>query len=74
MFRNFGPYCVLNSYIPVILYGCDILTLALIEGRGLRGLSDKRNEITGNGKKLHNTELHALYSSPNIISNLKSND
>ena len=28
------------------------------------------DEITGEWKKLHNAELHALYSSPNIIRNL----
>ena len=32
----------------------------------------KRDEITGEWRKLHNAELHAFYSSPNIISNLKS--
>ena len=32
----------------------------------------KRDEITGKWRKLHNAELHALYSSPNIIRNLKS--
>ena len=32
----------------------------------------KRDDITGEWKKLHNAELHALYSSPNIIRNLKS--
>ena len=31
-----------------------------------------RDEITGECRKLHNAELHALYSSPNIITNLKS--
>ena len=31
-----------------------------------------RGEITREQRKLHNTELHALYSSPNIIMNLKS--
>ena len=31
----------------------------------------KRDEITGEWRKLHNAELHALYSSPNIIRNLK---
>ena len=31
-----------------------------------------RDKITGDWRKLHNTELHALYSSPNIIRNLKS--
>ena len=32
----------------------------------------KREEITGEWRKLHNAELHALYSSPNIIRSLKS--
>ena len=32
----------------------------------------KRCKIIGVWRKLHNAELHALYSSPNIISNLKS--
>jgi hypothetical protein len=27
----------------------------------------KRGEVTGDWKKLHNEELHNLYSSPNII-------
>ena len=31
----------------------------------------KRHEITGEWRKLHNAERHALYSSPNIIRNLK---
>ena len=32
----------------------------------------KRDEITGEWRKLHNAELRALYSSPNRIRNLKS--
>ena len=32
----------------------------------------KKDEITGEWRKLHNAELHALYSSPNIIRNIKS--
>ena len=32
----------------------------------------KRDEITGEWRNIHNAELHALYSSPNIIRNLKS--
>ena len=31
-----------------------------------------RDEITGEWRNLHNSELHALYSSHNIIMNLKS--
>jgi hypothetical protein len=32
----------------------------------------KRNEITGDWRRLHNKELYALYSSPNIIRMFKS--
>ena len=35
-------------------------------------LEAKRDRITGELRKLHNSEVHALYSSPNIIKNLKS--
>ncbi|KAJ4444578.1 hypothetical protein ANN_06373 [Periplaneta americana] len=67
--------------LPVLLYGCETWTLTLREGRRLRVFENKvlrkifgakRDEVTGEWRKLHNTELHALYSSPNIIRNLKS--
>ncbi|KAJ4436519.1 hypothetical protein ANN_16550 [Periplaneta americana] len=32
----------------------------------------KRDEVTGEWRKLHNTELHELYSSPDIVRNIKS--
>jgi hypothetical protein len=32
----------------------------------------KRDEATGDWRKLHNEELHNLYSSPNIIMMIKS--
>jgi hypothetical protein len=32
----------------------------------------KRVEVTGDWRKLHNEELHNLYSSPNIIRMIKS--
>ena len=35
-------------------------------------LGAKRDEITREWRKLHNVELHALYSSPNITRNFKT--
>jgi hypothetical protein len=32
----------------------------------------KRDEVTGEWRRLHNKKLHALYSSPNIIRVIKS--
>jgi hypothetical protein len=37
-----------------------------------RVLRPKKGEVTGGWKKLHNEELHNLYSSPNIIRMIKS--
>ncbi|KAJ4427681.1 hypothetical protein ANN_25330 [Periplaneta americana] len=67
--------------LPVLLYGCETWTLSLREEHRLRVFENKvlrkifgakRDEVTGEWRKLHNTELHALYSSPNIIRNIKS--
>jgi hypothetical protein len=35
-------------------------------------LLSKRDEVTGDWRKLHNEELHDLYSSPSIIKMIKS--
>ena len=61
----------------VVLYGCEPWSLTLREEHRLRGFlgkifGAKRDEIIGEWTKLHNAELHALYSSPNTIRNLKS--
>ena len=45
----------------------------MFENKVLRKIFEaKRDEIIGEWKKLHNAELHALYSSPNKIRDLKS--
>jgi hypothetical protein len=45
----------------------------VFENRVLRRVfGPKRDEITGKWRKLHNGELHNLYSSPNIIRQIKS--
>ena len=74
-----------NTYktiiLPVVLDGCETWFLTLREEHRLRVSENKvlrkifwgkRDEITGEWKKLHNAELHALYSWLNIIRNLKS--
>ncbi|KAJ4429397.1 hypothetical protein ANN_21554 [Periplaneta americana] len=67
--------------LPIVLYGCESWTLTLREEHRLRVFENKvlrkifgakRDEVTGEWRKLHNTELHALYSSPDIIRNIKS--
>ncbi|KAJ4445190.1 hypothetical protein ANN_06991 [Periplaneta americana] len=47
--------------------------LRVFENKVLRKIfGAKRNEVTGEWRNLHNTELHALYTSPDIIRNIKS--
>jgi hypothetical protein len=47
--------------------------LRVFENRVLRRIfGSKRDGVTGGGRKLHNEDLHNLYSSPNIIRILKS--
>ena len=59
-----------------VLYGCETWSLTLKEERGLRVFENrvlrrifgpKRDEVTGERRKLHNEELNDLYSSPNIV-------
>jgi hypothetical protein len=43
-----------------------------VENRVLRRIfGPKRDEVTGDSRKLHNEQLHNLYSSPNIIDQVK---
>jgi hypothetical protein len=67
--------------LPVVLYGCETWFLTLrkehrlrvFETRVLRIIfGPKRDEVTGEWRKLYNEELHNLYSSPDIIRQLKS--
>jgi hypothetical protein len=45
----------------------------VFENRVLRGMfGPKRDEVTGEWRKLHSEELHNLYSSPDIIRQIKS--
>jgi hypothetical protein len=67
--------------LPVILYGCETWCLTLrgehrlreFENKVLRKIfGPKRDEVTGGWRKLHNGELRDLYSSPSIITVIKS--
>ena len=47
--------------------------LRVFENRVLRRISgSKRDEVTEEGRKLHNEELNDLYCSPNIFQVIKS--
>ena len=61
--------------LPVVLYGRETWSLTLREERSLRVFENgvlrvfgpKRDEVTGEWRKLHNEELNDLYSLPNIV-------
>ena len=63
------------------MYGCETWSLAMREERGLRVFENgvlrrifgpKRDEVTGEYRKIHNEDLNDLYSSPNIERVIKS--
>jgi hypothetical protein len=67
--------------LPVVLYGCENLYLRLREEHRLRVFENRvlrrifgptRDELTGGWRKLHNEELHGLYSSPSIVRVIKA--
>jgi hypothetical protein len=66
---------------PVAMYGYETWSLTLREVHRLsvfentvlrRIFGPKRDEVTGGWRKLHNEELHNLFSSPTIIRMIKS--
>jgi len=59
-----------------VVYGCETLSLTVrkerrlrvFENRVLRGIfGPKRDEVTGEWRRLHNEELNDLYSSSNNV-------
>jgi len=67
--------------LPVVLYGCETWSLTLREEGNLRVFESmvlrrifgpRRDEVTGEWRRLHNEELNGLYSSPNIVRVIKS--
>ena len=66
--------------LPTVLCGCEAWSLTLREEGRLRVFDNrvlrklfgpKRDEVTGEGRRLHNKELYALYSSPYMIQVIK---
>jgi len=62
--------------LPIVLYGCEIWLLTLREERKLRLFENmvlrrifgpRRDDVTGEWRRLHKEEVNDLYSSPNIV-------
>jgi hypothetical protein len=79
--RNVKVKIYKTSALPLVLYGRETWSLTLreiyrlrvFENRVLRKIfGPKRDEVTGEWRKLHNEELHNLYSNPDIIRQIKS--
>jgi hypothetical protein len=71
---------MLSRILPVALYGCETWSLILQEEQRLRMFENrilrrifgpKRMEAAGSRRRLHNEELHNLYTSQNIIRVIK---
>jgi hypothetical protein len=66
--------------LPVVVYGCETWSVTLgqehrlrvFENRVLRRIFGPKREKDGSCRKLHNDELHSLYSSLNIVRVIKS--
>jgi hypothetical protein len=79
--RNLGVTIYKTIILSFVLYGCEPWSLTLREEHRLRVFDNrvlkrkfgrKRDEVTGDWRKLHSGELNDLYSSPNIIRQVNS--
>jgi hypothetical protein len=79
--RNVKVKIYKTIILPVVLYRCETSYLTLREEHRLRVFENRvlrrifgpnRDEVTGEWRKMHNEELHNLYSSPDIIRQVKS--
>jgi hypothetical protein len=79
--RNLTVRIYKTIILPVILYRCETWSLTFREEHRLRVFENrvlrkifgpKRDEVTGEWRKLQNGKLHILYSSPNILMQIKS--
>jgi hypothetical protein len=79
--RNLNVKIYKTIILPVVLHGCETWSVTLREEHRLRVFEirvlrrifgPKRDKVAGEWSKLHNGELHNLYSSPDIIRQIKS--
>jgi hypothetical protein len=70
----------IQKILPVVLYGCESYSPTLREEHRLRVFENRvlrrifgptRDKVTRGWRKLHNEELHSLYSSPYNIRIMK---
>ena len=66
---------------PIVFYGCETRSLTFWEERKMRLFENmvlrrifgpRKDEVTGEWRRLHNEELNDLYCSPNILRVIKS--
>jgi hypothetical protein len=78
--RNVKVKIYKTIILPIVLYGCETWAHILREEHRLRVFENKvlrrifgpkSVDLTGEWRKLHSEELHNLYSSPNIIRQIK---
>jgi hypothetical protein len=69
--RNVKVNIYKTIILSVVLYGCETLSLTLREEHRMRVFENrvvrklfgpKRDDVTGESKKLHNEEFHNMYS------------
>jgi hypothetical protein len=81
LFKNTKSRVYGTIILPVVFYGYETWSptlreeqrLGVFENRVLRRIfGPKRDEATGEWRRLHNEELNDLYSSPNITGVIKS--